>query len=387
MPTRTGKRILLVTNRFGWGGAEKQLEHLAIGLARAGHEVTLLSIGGKHIDISALEAEPIEIVVLDARTRQAKLRGVPRMVRYARAAEVVHCTGWDATLWGRIAAFIARRPVVITEHTPGRVPQVAGTEGRAGARTIANHNRILDHVTYATIAVGAWQRELLESEGVRAEAIVHIPNGVPVEQLRRAAEDGPDQAELGIPDGALVVVLVARFAPQKGQATMLRVANDLRGRLGDIRLLYVGGGPHEQAVKEEAERLGADWAMFLGFRDDVPGLIKIADLSVLPSEGEGLPMSLIESMALGTAIVATDVGDVGWFLDTTGAGISVPANDEPAFAAATAEVLGDATLRARLDAAALSSAARFDSPAMVRRYEQVLEAAIESAPLPLTLGE
>lgn len=381
--TARPRRILLVTNLLGWAGAEKQLEHLASGLARNGHTVVLLAIGGRYVDVGPLETEGVEVVALGAGSRRAKLRAVATIARYARRAEVVHCTGWDATLWGRLGALLARRPVAITEHTPGREAQVESAEGNSGTRTIALHNRLLDRFTYATIVVGTWQRKLLVDEGVRAESIVHIPNGVPVEQLRRQAEAGPDRAGLGIPDDALAIVQVARFAAQKHQRVTLRVVKALRERLGDVRVLFVGGGGEEAAVKREAAEMGAGWAGFLGFREDVAALLRAADLSVLPSTAEGLPMSLLETVAVGTPIVATDVGDVRWLLETTGAGICVAPEDEQAFLDACAAVLGDREARTAMEAAALRAGGELDASRMVERYEQVLEAAIERAPLPV----
>jgi glycosyltransferase involved in cell wall biosynthesis len=162
----------------------------------------------------------------------------------------------------------------------------------------------------------------------------------------------------------------------------LRAVARLRERFGDVRMVFVGDGPDEPEVKREAERLGADWASFLGFREDVPGLVRLADLSVLPSTGEGLPMSLIESIALGTPTVGTDVGDVRWLLETTGGGICVPPDSEDAFVEGCAEVLGDAELRRRMAEDGARTVGIFDAPKMVERYEEVLEAAIESAPLP-----
>jgi glycosyltransferase involved in cell wall biosynthesis len=380
-----GRRILLVTNWISWAGAENQLAHLAAGLQRAGHSVVLLATGTVLREPADAEAAGVEVVALGAVGRWAKLRALPRLIRYARRAEIVHCTGWDATLWGRLAALVARRPAAITEHTPGREYQVSGG-GASRTRAIVLHNRLLDRSTYATIVVGAWQRELLEAEGVRSEAIVRIPNAVPVEELRRSAARGPGRAELGIPEDALVVIEVARLAPQKGQGAVLRAFAALRGKLGDVRVLFVGedlgGGATEREVRREAERLGAEWATFLGRRDDVPALLSLADLSVLPSTGEGLPMSLIESIVLGTPVIGTDVGDVRWLIDSTGAGICVEAGDEAAFEAACARALGDREYRAGLAAAGERAAGAFDAPLMVERYEAVFEAAIASGPLP-----
>jgi glycosyltransferase involved in cell wall biosynthesis len=376
------RRILLVTNLISWAGAETQLNYLATGLGKAGHSVKLLAIEGVLIDLQGLKDAGVEVVSLNASTRADKLVAALKIVHHARRADVVHCTGWDASLWGRIAAFLARRPMLITEHTPGRNLQV--TEGNASrARAIALHNRILDRITYATIAVAAWQIALLENEGVRRESIVRIPNAVPVRDLRRRAESGPTRASLDIPEGAPIVVHLARFVPQKGQLTTLRAVARLRDRIGDIRVLFVGDGPERAIVEREAKGLGADWAVFLGRRDDVPGILRLADLSVLPSRGEGLPMSLIEAMALGTPVVATDVGDVRWLLESTDAGVCVAAGDERAFGEACARVLEDSELRERMAAAGRRAAPDFDAVKMVRRYEQVLEAAIESAPLPL----
>jgi glycosyltransferase involved in cell wall biosynthesis len=378
------RRILLVINCLGWAGAETQLYHLALGLAESGHSVTLLAVESVITDVRRLEEAGVEVVTLDVSGRREKVAGVRRIARHARRADVVHCTGWDATLWGRLGAALARRPAVITEHTPGREHQ--STHKRfSRARMIALHNRLLDRVTYATIAVAKWQIELLESEGVKADSIVRIPNAVPVAELRRAAAEGPTREELGIPEGARVLVHIARFVPQKGQALTLRAAARLRERCGDVRVLFVGEGETEAAARREADEIGAEWATFLGRRDDVPGLVALADASVLPSEAEGLPMTLIEAIVLGTPIVATDVGDVGDLIETTGAGECVPAGDEEAYRAACERVLGDEGRRAEIVAAAERAAPEFDAPRMVRRYEEVLEAAVVGAPLPLAL--
>lgn len=382
MPSRSLRcRILLVTNWIGWAGAETQLAHLAIGLSSAGHSVTLLAIGTIARDVRPLHEAGVEIVALGATRPPAKAWRLPRLVRLARDADVVHCTGWDASLWGRLAAVLARRPVLVTEHTPGRSLQVTD-EGASRERLIALHNKLLDRFTYATIAVGAWQIDLLEKEGVRAESIVRVPNAVPVAELRERAAAGPSRESLGVPADAALLVHVARFSMQKGQSTTLRAAARLREQGRDVRVAFVGEGGGEARVRAEAEALGAgEWALFLGRRDDVPRLLALADLSVLPSTGEGLPMSQIESLAVGTPVVATDVGDVRWLLESTGGGICVPAGEEEAFYAACSELLASPERREELAAAALAAAPQLDAPLMVARYERLLTAAAASEPL------
>lgn len=381
-----GRRLLMVIDLLFWAGAETQLRHLAIGLRRLGFEVTLLAIDDATSYVADLEEAGVELRVLGVKSRLGKLRALAAMVRLARGADLVHCTGWDASLWGRLAAIAARRPAVVTEHTAGRAFQVSRS-GASRERLIALHNRLLDRFTYATIVVAETQVGLLESEGVRRESIVRIPNAVPLTELRRRAAEGVDRDALGIPAESKLIVHAARFTPPKGQPVTLRAVARLRERLGDVRVLFAGDGPEVERVRSEAERLGAVWASFLGSRDDVPALLRAADVAVLPSSAEALPMSLLEAMALGTPVVATDVGDVRWLLETTGGGICVARDDEDGFAEACGRLLGDRELHRRLADGGAAGVADFDVPRMAERYAAVFEAAIASAPLPRFFGD
>jgi len=158
-------------------------------------------------------------------------------------------------------------------------------------------------------------------------------------------------------------------------------------QLGDVRVLFAGSGPEEDAVRRQAAEMGADWASFLGSRDDVPALLHAADLAVLPSTAEGLPMSLIEAMALGTPVVSTDVGDVRWLIEVAGGGLCVARQDEQQFTEACSRALGDARLHGQLSAAGLAGVEDFDAPRMAERYADVLSAAVDDAPLPRFFDE
>ncbi|MBK5218722.1 MAG: glycosyltransferase [Thermoleophilia bacterium] len=373
------RRILLVINLLFWAGAEIQLRNLAIGLRKLGHDVTLVAVEDITSHAADLEKAGVKLQSLGARDRVGKLRALPALVRAARKAEIVHCTGWDASLWGRLAAIMARRPVVVTEHAGDRSLQVS-KRGAPRSRMIAFHNRALDRATNATVVVSSAQPRQLEAEGVRPDSIVLIPNGVPVEELRDRAGNGCDRSALGIPPEATVIMHVARFAPPKCQAATLRLVARLRERFGDVRAVFVGDGETEDPVRRQAAGMGADWAVFLGSRDDVPALLRSADLAVLPSKAEGLPMSLIEAIAVGTPVVATDVGDVRWLLDVNGGGLCVAKEDEDAFAAACARVLADPGLHQRLREEGLARVGDFDAARMVERYSCLLEAAINSRP-------
>ena len=377
------RRLLFVTNFLGWAGAETQLIHLATGLAERGHDVSIAAFAGVHVDSQPLERLGIRIHSFEAATRARKIASVPALARIARRAQVVHCSTFDATLWGRLAAALARRMAIVTEHTPGREVQT-NSLGRSRRRMIALHNRLLDAFTYATVVVAGWQAPLLRGEGVRPESIVHIPNGAPMQELREASHAGVTRGQLGIPQDAKVVLHAARLFPYKGQRDTLAAVRRLRESVGDVHAVIVGDGPDREELEREAAETGG-WAHVLGPRDDVPALLALSDLAVVPSKAEAMPMIIIEAMALEVPVVGTDVGDVRGILEEAGSGISVPVDDFEAFYGACQEVLADPSLHRRLAEGARKSSPAYDSSVMADRYDTLFEAAVEGREIPATL--
>lgn len=368
------KLLLIINNLFPAGGAETQLPHLARGLAELGHEVTVCCVGRCVIDTTSLTERGVELVVLGVGTRGGRARMIPRLTRLARRAEVVHCTGWDPSFWGRIAAILARRPVIVADHATDRTAQISAS-GAPRAGWIALHNRLLDRFTFATVACAASQREVLVSEGTAPEKIVHIPNGIPLKETVGAAANGPSRAELGLAESAPVAIQVGLFRAEKNQLGALESLARVRKEVGDAQLVFVGDGATRAAVERRVKELGAgDWVHFLGLRDDVPGLLALSDLMVLPSIADAMPVVILEAMALGVPIVGTDVGDVGELLGT-GAGVCVPPNDTQRFASACIELLTNPDEREAMSEAGRRAVAAFDSAELVRRYAALFEAA------------
>jgi glycosyltransferase involved in cell wall biosynthesis len=368
-------RVLMVIQNLRPGGAERQLIALARGLAERGGGVTIACMGEPDTDLAPLHELGIEVVALGAVRRSRRPAILPRLVRLARRADVVQCTMWDASLWGRIAAAIARRPAIVSDHATDRTVQTS-SDGAARHGWIALHNRVLDRVTFATVACAQTQIPLLRSEGVDPERIVYIPNGVPTGELREAAVPPPTRGDLGIPDEAKVVIHIAQFRPEKNQAATFEAVARLRPELGDVRAVFVGvGRQNKGALEARAAEEGASWAHFLGMRSDIPALLALADLAVLPSTSDTMPLSILEALALGVPVVATDVGDVRAMVEGSGAGLCVPVGDLAAFTGACRGILADPELRARLSAGGREASRSFDSGTMVDRYEEVLTAA------------
>jgi glycosyltransferase involved in cell wall biosynthesis len=358
---------------------------LAAGLARSGWHTTLVVITSATAPLERVYEAGVHVEILGAGRGAARARALPRLVRLARAADVVHCTLYDATLWGRLAAALARRPAIVTDHSTNRAGQQSRT-GRSPRKLIALHNRVLEPLTYATVAVARAQFPLLLSEGVREDRLLHVPNGLPIEALRSQVRSAPDRNSIGIPADARVVMHVARFRPLKNQPLVLDAVAALRSEMPDLHVVFVGDGPGREELESRARELG-DWAHFLGRRLDAPALISLADVVVLPSDAEAMPMTLVEAMAAGVPFVGTDVGDIRAVVEETGCGIVVPRGDGDAFRAALRRVLTDDELHARLARDANASAPRFDSARMVERYSRLLGAAADRAPAARAVAE
>ena len=377
--TETPRRYLLLVNHLARAGMELQLMHLARGLVGLGHQVTIGCVEVR-TDVADLERDGVRVIQVAGSSRAARIAAVPRIARLARSFDLVHCTEFDASLWGRMAAALARRPSVVTEHTLDRGIQVSEA-GASRGRAIALHHRLLGPSTYAIVHVAEQQAQVLLAEDVPPAKLVHIPNGVPLDHIRAVAASGLTRAAIGVPEDAKVVMHVARFYSMKRQAWTLEAVRRLRSELGEVHAVFVGKGPDLEAFRDKVRMSGAqEWTHLLGVRDDVPAVLSLADLAVLPSTTEALPMTMIETMAVGVPQVTTDVGELGPTLREADAGLTVPVEDLDAFHVACRAVLSDPDLHARLREGALSAVERFDAARMVGRYAALFEAAISGRP-------
>jgi glycosyltransferase involved in cell wall biosynthesis len=239
---------------------------------------------------------------------------------------------------------------------------------------VALHNRLLDPFTYATVACAASQRQVLLGEGVAAEKIVYIPNGLPIAEMRDTAAKSPGRAAVGLPEGVPLVMQVGIFREEKNQIGALEAVAGVRESGLDVHLAFVGDGWIKPRVEERAAELGADWAHFLGTRSDVPALLPLSDVVIQPSLADTMPLTVMEAMAIGIPVLATDVGDVPSMLEGR-AGMIVPPGDRTALEAGLTELLNDPSRRAELGAAGEEIAAGRDSATMVRSYEDLFERA------------
>jgi glycosyltransferase involved in cell wall biosynthesis len=297
-----------------------------------------------------------------------------RMMRRFRA-DVVHTHLWSADVLGGAAARAAGVPVcVATVH--GAYFQRVDERGLRGARKAC-----LSHVfrsTYAlfdrVIAVSGQVAEDLSSRSglkVPSSKISVIRNGVDLP--RRAHADVPlTRAALGIAEQAPLVTMVANFAPMKGHRYLVAAAPKVLERWPDATFLLVGLGKELETIRHAVASAGLESRVrFAGARDDAVDIMALSDVVVLPSvAAEGIPISLIEALALRRPVVATHIGGIPEVIEHGATGLLVPPRDPRALAEAISRILSDRAGAARLaDEGYRVAQSQFSAERMVREVE------------------
>jgi glycosyltransferase involved in cell wall biosynthesis len=364
-------RILLVIKGLGHGGAERLLmETVAAGDHDAFHYEVAYVLASADGLADAIAAGGTPVHGLGA-TRSADVRWLARLRSLVRAGDfdVVHFHLPYTAALGRLAVgTLGRRErpaVVYTEHSLWNKAAVV-TKGinRLG---VARDESLI-------VVSQAAHDALPDSLRGRARVIVHGVGRTEADALtaRRDEVRGQVRAELGVPDGDLLLLSVANLRPEKGHDVLLEASRILVDRGVPVRVAAVGGGPIEEEVRARHRVLDlGDHVLLLGQRDDVLRLMAGSDVFVLASRQEGLPVTLMEATSVGMPIVATAVGGVPQVVTDGVDGLIVPPGDPVALADALERVVSDPGLRARLGSAAKVKSAMFDVTAASREIEGI----------------
>jgi glycosyltransferase involved in cell wall biosynthesis len=259
--------------------------------------------------------------------------------------DIVHTHLAKAGMLGRLAARMVGVPIIL--HTfHGNV--LRGYFGTTRSRVFLTIERLMARLSTRVIAISPQQRSEIADLGIAGlEKIVEIPLGLDLAPFLQGSP-GSLRAELGIPPQCPIVGTVARLVPIKGIDVFLSAAAAVARRRPDVRFVVVGDGELRANLERLAAGLGiADRVRFTGWRADLPGIYADLDVFVLCSHNEGTPVSIIEAMASGRAVVATAVGGVIDLL-RDGGGILAPDGGSDDIANAIIVLLGDAERRRAL---------------------------------------
>ncbi|SNT02437.1 Glycosyltransferase involved in cell wall bisynthesis [Geodermatophilus pulveris] len=348
-------RLALVLDETSVGGVELLMRDVFRAFDPAVVEPCLVSLRTPGPLAEEFRAAGFPVHVM-GRSGKFDLRTLPRLVRTLRrgrtdAVLVTHHHRASLAL-GRLAARLARVPVtLVAVHDM----DLTGVGGRVLPRWAAATLRETD----ALILLAPSQGEYLHrEEGVgrrpwsRTREVV-IPNGVTVGPLPDEAARAAARARLGLPVDAFVVGIVARLSAQKAHHVLFEAFAILRRSHPAARLVVVGGGPRERELRALATSLGlGDSVQFTGILRDVPTVLPAFDVSCLSSVHEGVPMAVIEAMASGIPVVATDCGALRDIVVDGEHGHLVPVGNAKALADRLGELAEDPRRRQRMGTAA-----------------------------------
>jgi glycosyltransferase involved in cell wall biosynthesis len=355
-------RVLHVVKGLGPGGAERLLVSVAAVAdpTAVQYEVAYVLDRKQHL-VPELDALGVRTHLLAGPRGLADPRWPGRLRDLSRQADVVHVHSPAVAAIARPALRAMRNgpAVVSTEHNrwSSHSPLTRG----ANAATLP-----LDAVRWAVsaeVVASMWPRWRAATE-----VLVH---GVPLATLQaRRAERAGARAAHGWADDDVVVAIVANLRANKDYPTLFAAAATAMAAEPRLRFVSVGQGPLEDELRRSLATLAlGDRFTMLGYHDDPAAVVVGADVFTLSSRHEGLPIALLEAMALGVPPVVTAVGGNAEVVTDAVDGVLVPPGDPDALAAAYVELARDPAARARLGAAAAARAEAFDISATARILE------------------
>jgi len=280
---------------------------------------------------------------------------------------VIHSHIYYASTISRIAAKIAGVPVILAHmHN-------VYTQYKKRNLWI---DRLLSHWSDRVICCSkaVWDF-VVQKEGIQPDKAVIVYNGINQDRFSLPFDAAKLKSSIGLKQGDLVIIKVALLMPKKGHKNLFDALDLLAKDIPRVRCLLVGHGSaeDEEDLKEYARKLKLDdHVIFLGARRDVADLLRIADLFVLSSLTEGLPLCILEAMAAGLAVVATDVGGVKEILEDNVTGLIVPPQDSRALYKAIKQLMGDPIKAKQMGEKGLGLVAKkFSSREMVKKMEQI----------------
>jgi glycosyltransferase involved in cell wall biosynthesis len=347
-------RVAHVTHGFDVGGLEKLLVELARHADRSRFDLHFVSLGERGLLAGDVEAVgwPVHTLHTPHGFRPRLILRLAQLFRRLRI-DVVHTHDDRPHLHASPAArLVGIRRIIHTRHHQGfhLTPRQH--------RLVALVARCIEHF----VCVSQHSARQAAEHGVPTARLCSIPNGIDVQ---RFANGGPRRTG--------PAVIVARLSPEKDVATLLRAVDLVRRTDPAFRLEIAGDGPCRPELERLAAQLGlAEHVRFLGQVREVPALLARARLFVLSSLFEGISLTLLEAMASGLAIVATQSGGNPEVVADGATGLLVPAADPEALAGGLLRLWGDDDLRDRLGAAGRERAEQhFDIRVMVAAYERL----------------
>jgi len=302
------------------------------------------------------------------------LRIIPRLVRYIKQnnIDIVETAVFPSDVYGRVSARLANVPVIIS--TMHRVEDHK-------QETIYRFLPFVDMLTMALttriIAVsGAVKNYLIRRHKIRPEKISVIYNGIDVNKYKSHTNITEFKKQFNLEPSIPIVAFIGRLVKVKGVSYFLEATASVLRSGKKAQFLVVGDGPLKQSLVKQTQKLGIEQhVFFIGFRKDIPKILSLIDILVVPSLWEGLPLTILETMSAGKPIIAARVGGIPEAIKNGETGILVPPKNPEALSGAINDLLAAPKKRKEMGEKAKQRALQlFDVERMVKEYENLYDA-------------
>lgn len=360
-------RVMFVITSMPVGGAETLLVNLVRRMDRARFEPELCCLKefGPLGEVLAQEVPACEKLI-HYKTDWRVIGRLARRMRERKIDAVVTVgTGGDKMFWGRLAAWRAGVPVILSSlHSTGLPDHVEFP------------NRLLAPITDGFIGCAKPHGEyLIRAEGCPRRKVFVIPNGVDCERFRPLAPPPGLREQIGLPAEAPTAAIVAALRPEKNHELFLDAAAQILKTVPRARFLIIGDGPRRPILEQRAEQLGIDDSIhFLGTRSDVPELLSLVDVLMLTSHMEANPVSILEGLACGKPVVSTRVGSIPETVEPGRNGFLTEPGNVDKLALSVVQLLTDTELSRKMGREGRERVARsWSLETMVGGYQSLIE--------------
>lgn len=310
---------------LNYGGAEIGLLTTLKNIDRSRFDCTVLSIEKKGVLGHEIENLGLKVIYLDDNARLFNLRLLAKIVQVLdrEKPHILHTSLFYANFFGRIAALLKRPSVIITEersmYTEKKFYHVVC-------------DRILSTFTDKIIVCSNSVLEFtIKQEKIRRGKFYLIYNSPDTERFDILETKEQLRKQYGFSNGHFIVGVVGSVIPKKGHMFLIEAAINLTKHLPELKILIVGDGDCKQSLLSLAEAAGLqEKVIFLGARKDVPALMKIMDVFVLPSLQEGFPRTLLEAMYVGLPVIATSISGIPEIVVSGENGLLIPPENSKA---------------------------------------------------------
>lgn len=360
-------RLAQITHDLAIGGLQQVVVNLCRTIDREKFDVIVVCLRALGAFVPEVERMGIKVRLVPQKQKGTDYFSFLKLANILREdkIEVIHTHNTQPFFDGTIAGLLAGvKTIVHTDH----------------ARNFPDKKRYMfaewfvSHFAYKVVGVSDHTcQNLARYEKISKKKIMTIMNGIDLTKYEINIDKRRKRIELGLNGKGPIIGLAARLVEAKGIGYLLRAMMDVVPLFPDISLLIAGDGPLQDGLKRMSVDLGIEkWVLFTGPRLDIPELLQMFDIYILPSVSEGLPMILLEAMAAGCPIIATEVGGVPMAVHHGQNGSLVKPEDPKALSSEIIRLLSNKDMRERYSENGIRLAREeFSAEAMTRSYEKL----------------